>query len=1164
MAQAPSKKGKKKRNTGRLVLSGLAIGAVCGLLVALATLMPFLRRLELISLDWRFQKRKPIVTLPEVGYVNMDNESCDMAGSWPWTRNMHVALVKTLKFYGARAAGYDVFYAEPSNVYVLPPAPGAAASPALTKDIFRYYDAEFEHALKEAGIIYLGEYLAQPKQYKLSDKKEDIEDFVSKTRKNWNTEQKANYEAVLPYTIGSLPFLANAVDWNVDITVPLASLSKASAGVGFEQIVPDALTGTVYDYPMFLYYDGHLHPSLALIIVKNALGIDLASVRGKTGEYIEMEATRPFRSSSGVEVPPATFRIPVNEKMRLRMNWSGPYFDTFFHISYKQLAFYYALNEAKRVMREHPPEPAKAGESAAALVELMRRDKMVPPEEMRPLAEEAAFAALCAPRLNQPDAELLAMGSSWVKTADPARVLQGLRLADEVRARANPQDRDHALAHLADADTLDFKSFAPDTTRFPKLDADHQREIARNVLGFLAKGELDKVQPLYFPPCLKSRAGGKDIALSPTMLQDKILMIGLEGEGTIDLNPQPYQKACAMVALHANAINTLITHQFLHYPRPAETLAWIFGFALLMGVVSYLFSEAVGAVFLVLCLAAFAGYVLQRFSAAGHHVEWVAPSLALVFTHLVSMGVQLYLAFREKQKVKGMFGKMVSPDVLKVMSENPDLFSLSGVRQSCTSYFSSLEGFADMAKGVTAQELPGLLSHYLTPASQIITSYEGYIDKYESHIIMADFGVPIPDTRHTAKCLFASIEQQLDLRAFKLYVRARFGKKVVTSMGVNTGFVSAGNMGSDKKMQYTIMGDTVNTAARFRPANWIYNQLGSIVIGKGTYPLAKDFVEARILDKLLLKGKLKPITIYQVMGWHSEAYRELRKGVDVLPLLRTCWTRLPPEKIHGYEVLWSDYAKHTQSGLAREIRDFFAGQVERSAQLLLLELKGQIVETWRNYLIEEEHFKGLAGRGYTPLKAGSDWKEKLHTWTEHIEADLEELQHKAGDKPEAHKLHLSLDDIYEKVHALKERLALEAELPPPLKKTWEDVRAYISTDYGGDATEYARQYEELFRGYETEAVAFAEKVAARREEYHETMAIAGSLTEEQRSGRAAYEGGLGCYWKRDWDGAEAKFKEALKHMPGDNAATCLMDRVGEYRKTPPKDNWQGEFVQTKK
>lgn len=1166
---AQDKKKKKKSSVLASVLTGLLIGSICVVLAYGIGQVSFFKKVELMSLDARYVTRKPIDLYPNLGYVNLDNESCELAGDWPWARSYHVALVKILGFYGARAAGYDVFYVEDSPINE---GPAPKLTPEMDDDakseaimgVFLHHDQRFREALEESGVIYLGKFLTKPAQVDIGADAtvEEIKGYIEekKEREQYRIKLPSLEQAKidgfpLPESWG--PYVERAVD----IAVPIKSLSEVSQGVGFEQIIPDNITGTVYEYPMFLEYDGYVFPALGLLMAADILGVDLSKIHLQPNEYLEMEVTKGHG-----DLKPGKVRIPVNEKMRMLMNWSAPYFKTYFHINFRQLSAYYGAVQVKSMVRNQGSDLQSLKNARANIIARVLSENWVEPEEASHLVDLILSSQYIAEKGNGRGLDDIAEelnGVVELKTDELKMVFESIRLAKHVEKASTEEDRRSIAERISLHDYLDVRGDLYNPSDFD-LDRNHQKEIVRNVLYFAHEGRLDDVSPLYFPPCFKSHVDGTVKDISPTMLKNKVLMIGLEGEGTIDLNPQPYEGSCAMVALHANAINTFLTSQYLDFSDEATTWFWLIVLSLVIAVLSQLLDNRFSFPAFLMLLLAFSWYCWNAFSESGKWHQYIIPVLGLVLSYLGSVGLQLYIAFREKQKMKGMFGKMVSPDVLQVMSDNPDLFSLSGRRMSCTSYFSSMEGFADISKGVTPQELTGLLGSYLTPASQIVTSYKGYIDKYEGHIIMADYGVPIPTGDHRLQCLYASIEQQLDINAFKHFIYARKGKHVNTSMGVNTGFVSAGNMGSDKKMQYTIMGDTVNTAARFRPANWIYDNLGSVIIGESTYPLVKDFIQARPLDRLLLKGKLKPVNIYQVMGWNPDTYMEMRGEEDPTETLSVCWAQhCPPEKIYGYHLHWALQKERTGNPMCDEISSFFGDHIGESAELALLTLKDEIRNNGINYLELNERYKEIASRELPPVPSG-DWKEKCEAWKDGLKAEISHLEEEHKGNPEADKLNRDLLDVEEKIEALLERLGMTLDLPDPILKTWDSIRDYVSSPFEKDMVDYEETRAEKYSLYEAKAMTLVTSVAGRRQEYQSLMAQVGAMTDEEKKGVEIYEKGLGLHWERKWDDSITVFKEVLEYLPQDKPALSFIERLEGYKVKPPGDDWQGEFKQTKK
>ena len=156
-----------------------------------------------------------------------------------------------------------------------------------------------------------------------------------------------------------------------------------------------------------------------------------------------------------------------------------------------------------------------------------------------------------------------------------------------------------------------------------------------------------------------------------------------------------------------------------------------------------------------------------------------------------------------------------------------------------------------------------LLNRYLSPMTESIMKRNGYVDKYEGDLIMAVWGVPFPSQDHPVQACLSALEQQKELARLRPALKEEFGHEIHVRMGINTGPVTARNMGSDRKMQYTVLGESVNLASRLEPVNKQYGT--SIVISETTFLLARDHVEGRLLDILIAKGTSKPVRIYELI-----------------------------------------------------------------------------------------------------------------------------------------------------------------------------------------------------------------------------------------------------------------------------------------------------------
>jgi adenylate cyclase len=320
------------------------------------------------------------------------------------------------------------------------------------------------------------------------------------------------------------------------------------------------------------------------------------------------------------------------------------------------------------------------------------------------------------------------------------------------------------------------------------------------------------------------------------------------------------------VEVHATIIDNVLAGDMLWNPAWMPSVHWsviiIVGIFLTILIsrgrswISFLVSV------LVILLSISASLVMIRRYHLIFHPTWIILSVIIIYT-LLTM-IKFWQEELQKKQVRDMFGTMVSADVLHYLENNPGSFSLSGTKAEATMFFSDIRGFTTISESLPAGKLSVFLNRYLSPMTDIIMERRGYVDKYEGDLIMAVWGVPYPMKDHAVQACLAAIEQQEKLAAIRPILRAEFGHDIHVRMGINSGTVTAGNMGSDKKFQYTVIGDAVNQAARFEPVNKDYGTL--IVVGETTYEEAKDFVEARLLDRIVVQGKTQPIRLYELLA----------------------------------------------------------------------------------------------------------------------------------------------------------------------------------------------------------------------------------------------------------------------------------------------------------
>ncbi len=382
---------------------------------------------------------------------------------------------------------------------------------------------------------------------------------------------------------------------------------------------------------------------------------------------------------------------------------------------------------------------------------------------------------------------------------------------------------------------------------------------------------IDRQGRLYldFPGTITDFAGVPFHEVAPTVavqerLHRKIVFVGLTATGSTDTGAVPVDPHTPFVFVHMVAASNLLTQTFL-LPLGPLGQAGLYGLLALVlaGLGTWLTPHRFGAATSLLALA-YMGLVFALLAGHRYLLPLVGP---LLFLGLAVLGVVMYYYLteaREKRKIRGMFSTMVSGEVLQYMEDRPETFSLAGERREATMFFSDVQGFTSISESLPADRLVELLNRYLSPMTDIVLKYQGYVDKYEGDLIMAEWGVPYPVAEHARLACYSALEQQEVLAQLRPALQRDFGHLLYVRMGLNSGVVSAGNMGSARRFSYTVMGDAVNLANRLEPTNKDYGTF--ICLGENTYDLAKDHIEARLLDRIVVQGKQKFVRIYELLA----------------------------------------------------------------------------------------------------------------------------------------------------------------------------------------------------------------------------------------------------------------------------------------------------------
>ncbi len=359
--------------------------------------------------------------------------------------------------------------------------------------------------------------------------------------------------------------------------------------------------------------------------------------------------------------------------------------------------------------------------------------------------------------------------------------------------------------------------------------------------------------------------------------KDKIVLVGTSLPGLFDLRSVPFQAAFPGVEIHANILYTLLSQKFIDHFSEGNLFLLLLGIAIITGIIT-MFLSPLWSIILVIFFALIHTFISAVvFFEINFWVEIINPLLTLLITFSSVYLYRYVTEERGKRFIKDTFSHFVTQSVVDELLENPDKIKLGGERKECTVFFSDVAGFTTISEQLTPEALVKLLNHYLTEMTNIIFKYDGMLDKYEGDAIMAVFGAPIAHGNHAYKCCAAALEMQEKLELLRKVWAKQSRPQLHVRCGINTGQMVVGNMGSDTRFDYTVMGDSVNLGARLESANKQYGSL--IMIGESTYLMAKEQIIVRQLDLLRVKGKTKPVKVFELVGLTENGISEKKSQV---------------------------------------------------------------------------------------------------------------------------------------------------------------------------------------------------------------------------------------------------------------------------------------------
>ncbi len=355
---------------------------------------------------------------------------------------------------------------------------------------------------------------------------------------------------------------------------------------------------------------------------------------------------------------------------------------------------------------------------------------------------------------------------------------------------------------------------------------------------------------------------GKPPKINPDVFKDKIVVVGLNADKNVweRLSETPVLKRQADIDVHATMISNMLENKFVTVAptKHVIVITFIFCFFIIRGFRrlkrNLIYSSTFACIY-------FIYYLYQYFN--NIYVPPFSPIAAMYSTAFFKYIFKIITTDKYSELIKRAMGKYMSKDVMNKVVSNLDNIDLGGVRTEVTVLFIDIRNFTEISENITAQEVSYILNEYFSVVEPIIAKYNGVVNKYMGDGILAIFGEPIKDKNHAINAVMCSSDI---IKAVSI-LRDNFileNKPVIDiGVGINTGEVFAGNIGTDERLEYTVIGDNVNLAYRIESYNHILKT--QFLISEYTYNQVKNYVDVVKLSQVSIKGKAKPIDIYEVL-----------------------------------------------------------------------------------------------------------------------------------------------------------------------------------------------------------------------------------------------------------------------------------------------------------
>jgi class 3 adenylate cyclase/CHASE2 domain-containing sensor protein len=858
---------------GKLVVMGL--GVLTTLLTALLWLSGAGRQLELWCLDWAFRQAPPTAIRDDLLHVDIDDLSIEQLGRWPWPREKHAGLIDTLKAAGAKSIAFDVEFLSPQEVRFVSEVQSLFA--ASGENDFRPQpiidDAELSHSLEKAGNVTLAMHMDFT-QASLLPFEGDIEAELRGNPKMslWQCGNRiTGLDFKLPISDETRETFEKAylrVRSRIDLEKHVRGSLTASQGHSVMPLVTLAQhAGDIGFVNAELDDDGMVRRARLLgnegerTYAQFALSLALQTLQKQHSQALELRTNgTQLLVFAGTEL----LRQIEFDQGGMLINWSlgTGQKDGNKHRRIGARAVADVWLEKQRLQKL---EKIQYG-FKTAWISLGKQITDPNTDELywSFMDETERLDALYAERIRLERAEY------WNRLYDPAEPslaskIQEIQDEEQQCEKQLFQLTDRLFAALAE----DRDSFLGKPQTLP------DEGVSEEVTDYRQRAqEADKIQDAL----VQNFQIRTELEENIVKLQDelagvvagKICLIGSTATAAADFVPTPMGKNTPGINVHASIYDTIVSGELIRPAGFALNLAAILMAGLVVSMLSLRFNTAVGGA-IVMGLAIMysllnARVVLPRWNL---HLAMAFPVGTMLCVFVVLTVYKEITEGRQKAFIKQAFKHYLSSHVIEQILHDPQALQLGGEKRELTIMFTDLAGFSSFSERLGPVELTALLNDYLTEMTDIIMEEGGTLDKYEGDAIIAFWNAPLTQSDHAVCACRAVLRCQRRLEELRQTYVEQTGAELRMRVGLNTGEVVVGNMGSTQRFNYTILGDAANLAARLEGANKAFGT--ETMISENTWRLAASEFQGRKLADLRVVGRKTPMTVYEMTGLSSES-----------------------------------------------------------------------------------------------------------------------------------------------------------------------------------------------------------------------------------------------------------------------------------------------------